>query len=75
MVFQGNSPADLARQLKDPKQNGGKALANLLKHVSEDKLVLAGWDPGEGRTKPPLTHEEFVQKMREWIDNGAAEPE
>ncbi|HVS40559.1 MAG TPA: hypothetical protein VMS17_33695 [Gemmataceae bacterium] len=75
LVFQGKSPAELARQLKDPKQNGGKTLEQLLQHVTEDKLVLAGWDPGDGRTKPPLTHEEFAQKMREWIEKGAAIPE
>jgi hypothetical protein len=75
MVFQGKSAAELARQLKDPKQNGGKTLEQLLHHVSEDKLVLAGWDPGDGRTKPPLTHAEFAAKMREWIEKGAAIPE
>jgi hypothetical protein len=75
LVFQGKSPTELARQLKDPKQNGGKTLEQLLKHVTEDKLVLAGWDPGEGRSKPPLTHAEFVAKVREWIEKGAAEPE
>ena len=75
LVFQGKSPAELARQLKDPKQNGGKTLEQLLKHVTEDKLALAGWDPGDGRTKPPLTHEEFAQKVREWIEKGAAIPE
>ena len=39
MVFQGKTPAELARQLKDPKQNGGKTLEGILKHVSEDTLV------------------------------------
>jgi len=72
MVFQGRSPAELARQLKDPKRNGGKTLEQLLHHVSEDKLVLGGWDPGDGRTKPPLTHAEFAAKMHEWIEKGAA---
>jgi len=75
MVFQGRSPAELARQLKDPKRNGGKTLEQLLHHVSEDKLVLGGWDPGDGRTKPPLTHAEFAAKMHEWIEKGAAIPE
>jgi hypothetical protein len=75
MVFQGKSAAELARQLKDPKQNGGKTLEQLLHHVSEDKLVLGGWDPGDGRTKPPLSHAEFAAKMREWIEKGAAIPE
>ena len=75
LVFQGKTPRELARQLKDPKQNGKKTLAELLHHVTEDKLVKGGWNPGDGRTKPPLTHAEFVGKMREWIENGAAEPE
>ena len=75
MVFQGRTPGELARQLQDPKQNGGKTLEQLIHHVSEDKLVLWGWDPGDGRTKPPLSHDEFVQKMREWVDKGAVSPE
>jgi hypothetical protein len=74
MVFQGKTAAELARQLQDPKQNGGKTLQELLRHVSEDKLVLGGWDPGDGRTKPPLTHAEFAAKMREWVEKGAAIP-
>jgi hypothetical protein len=75
MVFQGKTPGELARQLKDPKRNGGRTLEEILRHVSEDKLVLAGWDPGDGRTKPPLTHAEFVARMREWVEKGAEAPE
>ncbi len=75
MVFQGRSPAELARQLKNPKQNGGKTLEQLIHHVAHDSLVLWGWTPGAGRTKPPLTHEEFVRNMRAWVDHGAAIPE
>jgi hypothetical protein len=75
MVFEGKSPAELARLLTDPKQNGGKSLDELLHHVTEDKLVLWGWNPGEGRTKPPLSHEEFASRMREWIEAGAPAPE
>ncbi|MGH7451837.1 MAG: hypothetical protein ACRENG_10855 [bacterium] len=74
MVFQNRTPGQLARQLKDPKQNGGKTLEELLHHVSSDPLVLWGWNPGEGRSTPPLSHAEFVSKMEEWIKNGAADP-
>jgi hypothetical protein len=75
MVFQCRTPSELARQLKDPKLNGGKTLDQLLHHVSEDKLVLGGWDPGDGRSKPPIPHAEFATKVREWIEKGAAIPE
>ncbi len=75
LVFQGKTPGELAHQLKDRSQNGGKTLEQIIHHVEEDKLVIGGWDPGEGRTKPPLSHAEFVAKIREWIENGAAVPE
>src|SRR5262245_56880902 len=75
LVFQGKSPRDLADQMKDPKRNGGQTLEQLLHHVEHDKLVLWGWDPGDGRTKPPLSHAEFAKKFREWIEKGAASPE
>lgn len=75
MVFEGRTLGELARQLKDPRQNGGKTLEQLLAHVSDDKLVIGCWNLGDGRTKPPLSHAEFVQKMREWIEKGAAAPE
>ena len=74
MVFQGKSPHDLALQLVDPKQNGGKSMEQLLEHASDD-LVMWGWNPGDGRAKPPLSHEEFAKQWRIWIDNGAAAPE
>ena len=73
MVFQGKTPAQLATQFKDRKLTG-KTLQEMLHHVEEDKLVLGGWDPGEGRTKPPLSHAEFAAKFREWIEKGAVIP-
>jgi hypothetical protein len=75
MVFEGRTPAELARQIKDPERNGGKTLDQILRHVAEDALVKWGWDPGDGRTKPPMTHADFVQAMRAWIDGGAPIPE
>ena len=73
MVFQGKTPAQLAAQFKDRKFTG-KTLQEMLHHVEEDKLVLGGWDPGDGRTQPPLSHAEFAAKFREWIEKGAAIP-
>jgi cytochrome c5 len=75
MVFEGRTPAQLARQLIDPKQNGGKTLEQIIHHSAEDSLVATAWDPVGGRTKPPLTQAEFGKKIREWIEKGAAIPE
>src|SRR5215813_1259237 len=74
MIFQGRTASQLCRQLQDPKQNGGLTTEQLIHHVSTDPLVLWGWNPGEGRSIPPLSHDEFVAKVAEWINNGAACP-
>src|SRR6202140_3627797 len=36
MVFVGRSPAELCRQLKDPKQNGGRSLQAFFAHAASD---------------------------------------
>ena len=75
MVFVGRTAAALCRQIKDPKQNGGRSLEQLFDHVSHDELVGWGWNPGDGRSLPPLSREETSQQMRVWIDGGAACPD
>ncbi|HXN23077.1 MAG TPA: hypothetical protein VOA41_10095 [Candidatus Dormibacteraeota bacterium] len=75
MVFVGLSPTALCKQIKDPKQNGGRSVEALFDHVAKDDLVGWGWNPGEGRTLPPLSRPETVAQMRVWIDGGAACPE
>ena len=74
MVFQGRTASQLAKQLVDPKTNGNKSLQQLIEHA-DDGLVKAGWNPGEGRTVPPLSHEEFKKAWITWIKNGAYAPE
>ena len=74
MVFVGRTSGELCRQLKDPKQNGGRSLAQILTHVSTDDLVGWGWNPGDGRTSPPLNRPDFVAAMQEWVNDGAACP-
>ncbi len=73
MVFEGKTAHQLAKQLVDPKRNGNKNMKKLLEHVSDD-LVVWGWQPGEGRTKPPLPYEEFKAEWIKWIETGAYAP-
>ena len=76
MVFQGRTPAELCRQIKDPKLNGGKTkLADVIHHMEGDPLVLWAWAPGNNRTVPPMTHKDFMAKMKTWVDNGGACPD
>jgi len=75
MVFQGLTPGELCRQLKDPKKNGGRTGEQVINHIDKDPLVLWGWNPGEGRTTPKMSHKEFSAKMNEWVKKGAACPE
>ena len=73
MVFQGKSAHELALQLVDKKQNGNKDIKKLIEHA-DDGLVLAGWNPGEGRTLPPVSHAEFKKAWLTWIKKGAYAP-
>jgi len=74
MVFEGKTAAQLAKQLVDPKQNGHKDLKKLIEHA-DDGLVLAGWNPGEGRTLPPLSHAQFKKAWIKWLTTGAYAPQ
>ena len=71
MVFAGLNSRMLCEQLKDTRQNGGKDLAALVHHVSDDPLVLWGWSPGFGRKPVPVPHQEFVRAFKTWVDAGA----
>jgi len=73
MVFQGRTPHQLAKQLIDPAQNGQKSREQLIAHAT-DALVIASWDPGEGRALPPLSQAEFSKAWVKWIKKGAYAP-
>ena len=74
MVFIGLSPTELCETVKDRKRNGNKNFTALLAHVSHDKLVLWGWDPGVGRAPVPVPHGVFVAAFKTWLDAGAPCP-
>ncbi len=73
MVFQGKTAHQLAKQLVDRKQNGNKSRQQLIEH-GDDALVVAAWNPGEGRSLPPMSHEEFKEAWETWLKKGAYAP-
>ena len=77
MVFQGLTAGQLCRNFKDPSKNGGhKTLRETMDHVlNRDPLVMWAWEPGNGRTLPPMSFEQFAAKVDEWVKSGGACPE
>lgn len=77
MVFQGLTPGQLCRNFKNPATNGGfKTLREAMEHIQKkDPLVTWAWEPGNGRTVPPMSFEDFSAKVEEWVTNGGACPE
>ena len=59
MAWAGKPLGAICLQIKDPARNGGRDMAALLRHVSEDSLVGWAWSPGAGRTPAPGTQAEF----------------
>jgi mono/diheme cytochrome c family protein len=63
----------------DPKKNNGRDGAGILKHHTEEPLVLWGFAPGRRndgtmRALPPLTHAQFVEATRRWVEAGTPCP-
>ena len=71
LAWQGLTTGQLCRAIKDPTKNGGRDLASLHEHVTSDPFVNWAWTPGPGRTAPPLSHQQFVDKFNEWAARGA----
>ena len=74
MAWFGLSPAALCEMVKDKGRNGGRDFAALIAHVSEDKLVLWGWNPGGDRAPVSVPHDEFVAQFKQWAAAGGPCP-
>ncbi|MGD0988710.1 MAG: hypothetical protein ABR874_12925 [Candidatus Sulfotelmatobacter sp.] len=74
MIWQGLTDAQLCESIKDPKQNRNRNLDQLVEHLTEDKLVAWGWNPGVGRTPVPIPHDEFSAMVQKWQAAGAPCP-
>lgn len=71
MAWLGVPTAELCAMIQDRKRNGDRDLAAMLHHVSEDRLVLWGWNPGGNRVPVPVPHEQFVASFKTWMEAGA----
>lgn len=74
MAWVGLSAKELCETLKDRSKNGDRDLAEQLEHVTDDELVLWGWDPGGDRAPVPVPHAEFVAAFKTWVDTGGTCP-
>jgi hypothetical protein len=74
MIWAGLTDNQLCELLKDPKQNGHRNVNQIVEHMTTPKLVLWGWNPGEGRTPIPVSQADFAAKVKEWAAGGAACP-
>jgi hypothetical protein len=74
MAWVGKTPRQICEQLKDPKRNGGKTLAEIVDHNAHDKLVAWGWSPGHGREPAPGTQAELGRLVATWVETGAECP-
>ena len=73
------SSAAVCRALIDRSKNNGLDGLALLKHHTEEALVLWAWNPGRKtdgslRSVPPIGHAEFVAATRTWIAAGTPCP-
>jgi len=71
MGWQGVPLGKICEQIKDPKRNGARSLAQIVTHMGEDHLVGWAWHPGEGRIKAPGTQAEFGKLIAAWVATGA----
>lgn len=74
MGWQGLTIGGICAQLKDPNRNGGRSLADIHRHLSEDHLVGWAWHPGPRRRPAPGNQAEFGALVAAWIDTGAECP-
>ena len=74
------SSAEVCNTITDKSKNNNLDGAGLVKHHEEEPLVLWAFRPGrrvDGSmwTLPPLTHEQFVEATREWVEAGTPCPQ
>src|SRR5438270_12873020 len=73
------SSAAVCRAVTDRSKNQNLDGPGLLKHHEEAELVRWAWTPGRrsdgtARSTPPISHAEFVEATRRWVEAGTPCP-
>jgi hypothetical protein len=74
MAWQGKTVGEICVQVKDPARNGGRTLAQIHDHMTNDSLVGWAWEPGYGRAPAPGTQKALGALLDAWIKTGAVCP-
>src|SRR5712671_430755 len=80
MAWEDKTPGELCRALLDQRTNGKRDLKATVRHLTQDKLVAWGWEPGSDidrrqREPVPIAKAEFNRIVNAWAKGGAACPE
>lgn len=74
MGWLGLSDYEIGQRFISKASNGQRSPEALAKHMTEDALVLWGWNPGENRKPVQVPFEEFKKAVSDWLNNGAHVP-
>lgn len=80
MAWEGLNRVEIAQAILDRTKNGDRSLEEIEHHLTNDPLVLWVFDPGvnnEGtpREKPPVSKEDYIKAVKQWVEEGAHIPE
>lgn len=75
LIWQGLTTSQICKALKDTKTNGNFSPERLIEHAATDHFIAWAWNPGPGRVPPPLSQEQFVQRVKDWVSAGLPCPE
>jgi hypothetical protein len=80
MAWEGKSAGELCRSLTDRSKNGNRDLQATVRHLTDDKLVAWGWEPGIGlsgkpREPVPVPKAQFNGLVIAWAKTGGACPD
>ena len=76
MAWEDKTPGELCRALLDQRTNGNRDLNATVRHLTQDKIVAWGWEPGTGvngrqREPVPIAKAEFNRIVNAWATLGA----